>query len=259
VVDSITSFFNVDRPGDITWAHRVNTRNVLEEYSRSPDVMMMEGDVIYSTEAGGAVMAHGRDHQIDLTFEEWIEAILEAEKGAKIDFKRMKSDAGEPEAVDFCLGVLEKRWDPRVPLMLNSDIFLGPGGEKSSFVPLDPRKFIRRCGEYRRRCNSNAVFSLGWVTGYLEGGRYTGAMITEMLEVAEGPTTFPIRACFVRDSWLQLQKLLDDPQHTLTIWNGEAVSDNLQKWLREETDPARTFYDIIDPRDLSPIRLWEEC
>jgi len=266
-IENITSSFGVERVGDITWAHRANNRGILKKYARSPEVMMVEGDVLYSPvlsrssglETGGAVMAHDYDQKIDLTFEEWLKIILEVGKGAKVDFKRVKSGVREAAtaAAEFCLGVLERVWDPRVPLVLNADVYLGPNGEDSSFAPLDPREFVRQCDEYRRHCNPNVLLSLGWVTAYSKSGEYTDEMITAMLAAVVGPATFPIRACFIRDSWGQIQRLLDDPQHTLTIWNNESVSDELCEWLREETDPGRTFYDIVDPTNLSPIRLWE--
>jgi len=256
ITNKITSFFGVERVGDISWASRINTREVLEEYVRSQDIMMLEGDVLYVPEKGGAVMTHQFDQEIDLTFKEWLGAILKAGKGAKVDFKQLRPHGRPP--VELCLGVLAEVWDPKVPLMLNADIFVGPGGSKSVHDPVDPEWFLKLCDGYRNRYNRDALLSLGWVTGGCSDRvGYTDEVVDQMLQAADGPATFPIKACYARSSWERIQRLLEDPQHTLTIWShGEAISDGLKEWLRRETDPERTFYDLADP-SLRPIRLWE--
>lgn len=252
----ITSYFDVERAGDVSWAHGANTRARLAQYSSGASkVMILEGDVLFLPETGEAVMAHDYKQSVELVFAEWVGVILEACRGAKLDFKKARSGASELPAVRRCLKMLERVWDSEVPLVLNADIFVGPGGDES--YCLDPRKFMQLCCEYRRRHNPNILLSLGWTTGYVKGGKYTGEMIDQALAIAKGPTTFPVRACYIKDSWEQIQRLLEDSQHTLTVWNGEVVSDDLKEWLRSETAPERTFYDIYDPSDRSPIRLWE--
>lgn len=292
--DKITSFFGVERAGDVIWVSRVNTREILEKYTQSPDIMMLEGDVLYVPEAGGVVMTHQFDQEIDLTFREWVKAILKAGKGAKVDLKQLRSRGRPP--VEACLEMLAEMWDPEVPLVLNADLFVGPGGDKSAHVPVDPQWFPRLCSEYCNRHNPNALLSLGWVIeGCSDKMGYTDEMIDQILQVARRPVTlslakpstpgrrdevgrkqnlrpeaeesrglsglggftFPIKACYIRDSWERIQRLLEDLQHTLTIWShGEALSDDLEEWLRSETDPDRTFYDLADPKGFTPIRLW---
>ncbi|MSS73647.1 MAG: DUF2181 domain-containing protein [Candidatus Latescibacteria bacterium] len=57
-VNSVLSFFNVARPWDVSWAHRVNSQAALQKYCASPGVMMIEGDISRSAETGQMIMAH---------------------------------------------------------------------------------------------------------------------------------------------------------------------------------------------------------
>lgn len=100
-MNSVLSFFNVARPWDVTWAHRVNSRAALEQYCGSPDVMMIEGDISRPAAEGRIIMAHPPRQESDLTFEGWIEGIIRARKGAKLDFK-------DPSVVTACLEKLRE-------------------------------------------------------------------------------------------------------------------------------------------------------
>jgi hypothetical protein len=137
-----------------------------------------------------------------------------------------------------------------VPVFLNADILEGPGGRPP---PFDPAGFLARCG----LAIPSAILSPGWTTGRAAGAGYTTIMVDRMkavCEALEGPVTFPVRASYLRDSWPALRSLLDRPARTFTVWNGEEVDAELRAWLRAETDPERTFYDLIDGDGL-PVRL----
>lgn len=236
-MDKIRSFFKVERLGDITWAHKVNSQSTLKKCCGAFDAMMIEGDISYSAEIGQIIMAHPPKQESDLTFEDWIEAVASAQKGAKLDFK-------DPSVVAPCLTKLQRLNRRDMPVFLNADLLQGPGGGPSKF---QPQEFISQCSRYY----PEGILSIGWTTGHVEEGRYSGEMVDRMLEAcerAEGAITFPVRAYFVRDSWTDLQRLLENPEYTLTIWNSEVVGEDLKQWLRDTTDPDRTFYDVTDFR-----------
>ncbi len=242
-MNSVLSFFNVAMPWDVTWAHRVNSRAALKRYCGSPDVMMIEGDISRSAAEGRMIMAHPPRQESDLTFEAWIEGIAEARKGAKLDFK-------DPSVVETCLEKLREMDCGDLPVFLNADVLKGPGGPDSRF---EPEGFVSVCN---RLC-PGGILSIGWTTGHAEGGRYSGEMVDQMLKMREqvrGPVTFPARAYYIRDSWGELRRLIERPEDTLTLWNSEAVEEDLKAWLRGEMDPGRTFYDLTDA-DGSPMRL----
>ncbi|GMR19074.1 MAG: hypothetical protein BMS9Abin34_200 [Patescibacteria group bacterium] len=249
MLSRLLDFFNVDRPWDVTWAHRVNSRAELEKYCAS-DVMMIEGDILVSGGAGKLFMSHSAPDQKDLALEEWLRRILEAGKGVKLDFKRLRSDQENPLVIEPYFKVLERVWDPRVPIILNADVIQGPNGDRSEHVPLDPHEFIELYDEYRRRCNPDVILSLGWTTEYTEKGRYTSGMIEEMLEVDSlhgGQVTFAVRASFVRNSWGRVRRLLNDPRHTLTVWETKGASPELLSWMKRMLNPKKVFYDMADP------------
>lgn len=242
-MNSVLSFFNVARPWDVTWAHRVNSRAALERYCGSPDVMMIEGDISRSAETGQVLMAHPPRQESDLTFEGWVEEIARARKGAKLDFK-------DPSVVATCLEKLREMDCRDLPVFLNADVLKGPGGPDPRF---EPGEFISACN----RLYLEGILSIGWTTGHVEGGQYSGEMVDQMLKMREqvrGFVTFPVRAYYARGSWTELKRLIERPGDTLTLWNSEAVEEGIKVWLREEVDPERVFYDLMDADGL-PIRL----
>jgi len=87
-LDYLLKFFKVQKPWDVTCAHRVNNLQRLNEYMASSDIMMVEGDIILSKDSKEAVMAHSPETESALTFEKWFSILLENKKGAKYVFKR---------------------------------------------------------------------------------------------------------------------------------------------------------------------------
>lgn len=226
------SFFGVKCPGDIKWAHAVNNLEKLEQYCKSPKVMMIEGDI--SSRGKNIVMMHDPNQKADITFDIWIEKIATSKKGAKLDFK-------DPLAVLYCLRKLQNL-DLKNPIFLNADILQGPGGRIPKFETIE---FIELCKKYYPK----GTLSIGWTTEYLQNAKYTKDMIYQMLEIVEDfdyPITFPIRACYTRSSYSELQMLLQKPNYTLTIWNGEPISNDLKEWIKHKFNHDKTFYDLID-------------
>ncbi|MBZ9572281.1 DUF2181 domain-containing protein [Patescibacteria group bacterium] len=234
------SFFGVKSPWDIRWAHAVNNLERLEQYCKSPKTMMIEGDI--SSRGENIVMAHDPNQKADITFDIWIEKIATSKKGAKLDFK-------DPLAISYCLKKLQKLGLEN-PIFLNADILQGPGGRIPKFEPIE---FIELCKKYYPK----GILSIGWTTGYLPNAKYTKHMIHEMFEIVKDfdyLITFPIRACYTRSSYSELQMLLQKLNHTLTIWNSEPVSDDLKRWIKDNFDHCRAFYDLIDEKG-NPIYL----
>jgi len=78
---------------------------------------------------------------------------------------------------------------------------------------------------------------------------YHSAMIDEMLELCKryhlSEVTFPVRACYVRPSWPQLQRLLDaHPHYSLTVWTNKQDNHVDTAWLRANLPADRTFFDL---------------
>jgi len=233
----------------------VNSRKLLYECCNSSEVMMVEGDISYSEKLGKAIMAHPPKKDSDLTFEEWIAILCKSRKGAKLDFKKLKGEK-ESKIISSYIKTL-KKWDPKIPLIINADIQQGPNWEKELHIPINPKKFVSVFNDYFNNHNNNAIVSLGWVTKYVENSSnmvYTKEMIDNMLKIAKttkGNVTFSIGTDFIKNSIGQVNRLIENnPSYTITLWGGKFFSKELKLWIRNNTDPHRTFYDL-------PIYRWD--
>lgn len=86
-MNRLLSYFKVERPGEVTWSHGTNSRAALDRACGDPGLMMVEGDISRSASAGEVIMAHPPRDESDLTFRAWMEGVVRAGKGAKLDFK----------------------------------------------------------------------------------------------------------------------------------------------------------------------------
>jgi len=229
----------------------VNSRKLLDECCNSSEVMMVEGDISYSKKLGKAIMAHPPAKDSDLTFEEWITILCKSRKGAKLDFKKLKGEK-ESKLILSCIKILKKIWNPKIPLIFHADIHQGPNWKKEFHVPINPKNFVPVFNDYFNNHNNNAILSLGWVTKYVENSSnmsYTKEMIDNMLEIAKttkGHVTFSIGAHLIKNSIGQVNRLIENnPHYTITIWGSEFFSKELERWVRNNTDPHRTFYDLL--------------
>lgn len=234
---NLLDYCGVGSPCQIRWAHAVNTREALAKYcfSSSDRVHAVEGDI--SWWRGVLVMAHGPQppQEANLTFKEWIEAVACLGKLAKLDFK-------DPRALLPCLTYLQKA-KLEIPIFLNADVLLGPGGSLPLF---GGEEFLKLCGEHYPA----GILSLGWATGSSSDGgkKYTRGMISSMLALTnpiKTLITFPIRVNYLKASYEVVRLLLKKSNHTVTLWNGsdERVSLSLRNWLRESLDHGRFFCD----------------
>ena len=154
-------------------------------------------------------------------------------KGLKLDFK-------DPRAVPPVLQML--RGAAVAEVWLNADVLAGPGGGAPAF----------NAGEFVRECTAAvpaATLSLGWTVGGTVGGRYTEAMVTEMLQLcsqhALPRVTFAVQAVYASHSPEQMARLLAGNEgYTLTAW-GEA-DGRAVRWAAG-LDQRRVYVDLKPP------------
>jgi len=222
----------VARPGDVGWVHGANSRDKLEAALVDPGVHWVEGDISLGAD-GQVIMAHPPVTTSDLPFTDWLHATVAAGKGAKLDFKT-------PAVVESCLIEAKNHALGRIPLMVNADLLVGPGGTPVNF---DPAEFLALHKKYLPR----SILSPGWKVGE-NGTSYSREMLTEMWELlrpVRGPVTLCFHAWFLFSSWPDVKWLLDQTSYSLTVW-GKIGDPELLGWLRKYTNPARCFYDVQD-------------
>lgn len=231
--------YNIQTPGEVAWSHAVNNVAKLKRSIENSTIMFIESDIRMSPQ-GKVVCAHPPEVDSDLTVEYLLEAMKKSKQGLMLDFK-------DPETVAPTLELL-KVSGLRQPVMLNADLLSGNGANPSKF---DPKEFIEQCRQY-----PEGVLSLGWTTTNSPEFPYTEENVAEMLSLTEGidEITYPVRACLLPGSWDALSKLLQIDGATMKAWNNEPISEDLLAWIRENTDPAKTFYDFID-ENKDPLKL----
>lgn len=222
----------VTRPGDVGWVHGANNRAKLEAALADPAIHYVEGDIALG-ENGQSIMAHPPISTSDLLFTDWLHATIAAGKGAKLDFKT-------PAIVEACLREAKQHALGRIPLIVNADLLVGPGGKPVIF---DPAEFLALHKKYVPQ----AILSPGWKVG--DGGTsYSREMLTEMwnlMRPVRSPVTLCFHAWFLFSSWPDIKWLLDQTSFTVTVW-GKIDTPELLDWLRKYTNPTRCFYDVQD-------------
>lgn len=223
--------YGITNPGEVTWAHAVNSREKLEAALSDPFLMMIESDIRISP-LGIPVAVHPPETESDLRFDYLIHQIRTSKKGLKLDFK-------DPEALIPCLQLLEEL-QLEQPVILNADILQGNNADISKF---SPEAFLALSKKY----NTSAMLSVGWTTLDHPSFGYTQQNINEMREFVKlhEEITYPVRATLLPNSLQHLSLLTQQEGHTLTIWNHEPVSKELGEWIKSNTDPDKTFYDFI--------------
>jgi len=232
--------YGIDLPGDVTWSHATNSQERLDRMLNDTGIMMIESDISLSP-GGIPIAAHPPQTESDLSCEQLVNQVKQSNKGLKVDFK-------DPRALIPCLQLL-KELKLEQPIMLNADILQG----NQAYIPkFEPAEFIELCKKYL----PSGMLSLGWTTVGGPISAYTLQNIDEMRKFSDQleEVTFPIRACFLPNSWQYISSLIKNEGQTFTIWNNEPVEDDLRGWIKSNTDPSKTFYDLID-EDKNPIRL----
>ena len=253
----LINYFGVDSPHEILWAHRTNTRKDLDNATISPFVMMIEGDIYFLPDTAELIMAHynwdTEDMSLDfwltlqsklptnkkLYFNEWYESIIKTNKGAKLDFKT-------PDAILHCLKHIKSFGNTNTPIIFHADVLEGPGGKQPIF---NASEFVA----FFNKHFPNAILSLGCLTSFKQGAQYEHSLINRLLSHArqyEGCVTFPIRACFVKNSKETLPKLLTNNDYSICIFNLEVLSNEDLANIKKILDVSRTFFDIWNYPDM---------
>lgn len=241
LISYLREHYHINKLGDVTWAHAVNSKARLKRFLHDPETMMLEADICISPR-GDAVAAHPPANDSDLSFDSLLEAVASSKQGIKLDFK-------DAEILIPCLNRL-RELDLMQPVLLNADIFQGSGGYRPKFSPVG---FLVLC----QKLYPQGIVSLGWTTRPDPDAAYTGWQIDEALERCRDvqQATFAMRASLLPASWQHVARLLQSEGYSLTIWNAEPAEQELLAWMRENTDPARTLYDLSD-HEKNPIRGW---
>ena len=241
---TIVGYFNKHFPqdvktiGDIDWKHAVNSRNELASAINNRKAMLLECDVRISGR-GEIILAHPPAIESDILFAEAVAAMKDTPQGFKFDFK-------DPEILIECFRILAASV-PAQPYFVNADILPGNGMPGAKFAP---EAFFYLCRHY---C-PDGIVSPGWVT--TPDLPYTKENVDRMLRLCQkiDNVTFPVRACLLEKSWAELKRLLENPGHTLTIWNGEPLTLRQRKFIKEHTDPSRCFYDLV-PKEVTTVKI----
>ncbi|XP_063819980.1 protein FAM151B isoform X2 [Pseudophryne corroboree] len=230
---------------EIVWDHAVNSQEKLREALQS-DVHMIEADVLLRGSADREpIMAHPPETDSDITLKDWLAAVSASNKGIKLDFKSLDAVSPSMKILDTMKNKIEQ------PVWINADILAGPGGIAKAVD----------AGEFMQMVTSSfpdVTLSLGWTTGWhpqKNNKGYSWEMVQEMEKICKTlsqPVTFPVRAALVRQSWPQLQWLLQtSDRYSLTVWTGKddiyPVGDLL--YIREHSEKHRIFYDVFEPQN----------
>ncbi|KAH8352286.1 hypothetical protein KR084_003166, partial [Drosophila pseudotakahashii] len=247
----------------ITWAHAVNSQQLLDEvltesgkecrlnliynYYLDPpltaNIDFIEADIVLGKLNGEGedmpVMAHPPAIISDLTLSEFLYQIMEfnrnhegLEKGVKLDFKSI-------EVFEGSLDILDKNIPSMTyPVWINADILSGPVDQNKT-VPVDADRFFAGCMRYKQ-----AVLSIGWTTNWgadFRDGEYTQDQCDAMLESLTANNvlstgqgiTFPVRAGIAANSQEQLHRLVagvnETNESTLTIWSSAGDYVDVEK------------------------------
>lgn len=211
-------FVRISVPGEIRWAHRVNTLFSLKralDLASKGKIHCLEGDV-WLNQRGIPVMTHNAPNQKEeyLSLREWIKRASIHRVGLKLDFKTR-------QAVEPSLFVLkELSVDPK-QIILNADILRGPGGTKPSF---EPKQFLFQC----RNFSPQTLLSIGFTTV-----PYSSSFSEDMIEYALSlaldfsPATVCLRVEKVTD---RIMKKLQENKILVTLWSDQDNPLTPKKW-----------------------------
>ncbi|KAL3669828.1 hypothetical protein V7S43_005205 [Phytophthora oleae] len=273
------------------WAHAINSSALLEavqvqiqeaekrHFATSDFVNAIEADIVWGEAKQTPVMGHPPATDGDLTFEHFLDAMLEL----ATKFQRsiasnetpliVKFDFKSSQAFEASLEVLAKfvaQYPFTKGIFINADILPGPAN--SNYVAFDAATFLKQAYELGERDEGKhrhkLVLSVGWTTANANEEEihreYSSAMVNDMLRVLNAygdsvAVTFPIRATSVRKSWSALRPLLESRNYGFTLWWAvTTISDDELEWIfstleleshddgagGQGTYTGRTFYDI---------------
>jgi len=242
---NLAKFFAVNALSDLQFAHSVNNLFDLAHICKLEGRHVVEGDIILDKKGMRIVMAHPPIDDNALGFVTWIRTVVESGKCAKLDFK-------DPEVVREAMETVAEL-DPEIPVIVNADVFKGPGGGEPLF---DAESFVNTVQEIYPK----SIISLGWTTQRVfdDGSTlFSKAMVRQMSDflscLEPACVTVCVREMYLRDSWENLQILNEDRDTCyITVWSGyEDPADSLtRQWTLENMDPLKTMYDLNDKHTL---------
>ncbi|KAM4053396.1 protein FAM151B [Anomaloglossus baeobatrachus] len=229
---------------EILWEHATNSQEKLQQALQS-DVHMIEADILLrGTGDREPIMAHPPATDSDINLQDWLAEVSASNKGIKLDFKSL-------DAVLPSMKILDAMKDKiHQPVWINADILFGTGGN----VRVEAREFLKTVTSFF----PDVTLSLGWTTAWYPDSSnegYSWEMVREMETICRSlsqPVTFPVRAAIVRQSWPQLQWLLQtSDRYSITVWSGKddiyPVEDLL--YIREQSMEDKIFYDLFEPQN----------
>ncbi|WAR25596.1 F151B-like protein [Mya arenaria] len=226
----------------IIWSHNTDTWEQLNAATEG-NVMMIEGDIRLfaegtSNKTDTPIMAHDEGDYNNLSFAQWLDAIIKVDKGMKFDFKSIG-------AVRPALTITNRRLEINGPIWLNADLLAGPG-QKPPTVPA--QEFLDAVELF-----PEATLSIGWTTiqkGNNTHLKYTMDNVQEIHELCRNlsqPVTFPVRAEQFRDSLDEFDWLLSQSRsYTLTIWTGKGdnVTQDDMTFMKGQFERSRVYFDL---------------
>jgi hypothetical protein len=238
VVSYLQKHFDISVPGDITWAHAVNSQQKLQVAQNDPQIMMLEVDVIIS-DNGDVVLGHPPATDSDLSFAAFIQAVAGTRQGIKLDLK-------DPEVLIPCLNILRDS-GLHQPVLLNAGVVPGNDGLPPKFRT---NGFFAAC----KKLYPQGIVSPDWTNDYAPlTEENIDAMQIACRDIDQA--TFPVNARLLPFAWAPLARLIQRDGYSLTIWDGKPVDKYLHLWLQEHTDPAKVSYDCFDEEG-KRLRWW---
>lgn len=165
------------------------------------NAMMLEADISLQGHRAGKssdvpfMKNRGLTLTSNLTLAQWMDMILNSDKGIKLDFK-------SNEVVAPVLRILqERRTELRRPIWLSADILRGPN---ALYDPINATYFLRSIDSMF----PEVTLSLGWTSGWSSDGeneQYSWEMVERMEKIARKmrqPITFAVRAVCIIISFL---------------------------------------------------------
>lgn len=233
---------------EIKFFHAVNQKERLEKFLQS-DMHIAEGDIVPGPNNIPLMHHPYRRAPIDLTFPEWIDAILaDTTKGAQLDLKR-------PQAVEGVLNHLKKTLpaEEALRIYMSADVLRGPSGHPPKMTP----DILFRI----RKDFPGVLLGISFTSEHRPHQKlgYTEQMIEEILAIADAlkpPLTINLRAEHFLDSDQKIRiRLLERPEIALNIFGSMYPFRGKKDWSRifSEHYGERTFIDLVD-RNLEPLR-----
>ncbi|CAL8080322.1 unnamed protein product [Orchesella dallaii] len=273
-------YFNSSDLTKITWAHAVNTKQLLETNLKDSSIQMLEADLVIGTLTNSnettVIMAHPPANTSDLSFEMFLNQTMEHNRNLTVENRKgIKLDFKEFPAAEASLAILASfngtdSEGLRFPIWINADILAGPVNG-STDVKVNGTRLIQLQQEHLPQ----STLSLGWTTRFgrqssgevITNGSYTREQVDEMANVikaafttdsekSNAQVTFPLRAGIALNSVENINYLLDQAginfsSPSVTLWEGgdDPILDRpLLDQFVEAINRNRVFLDL--PRSL---------